>query len=200
MSDHSFTTEPGQPDAGKTFRLSALQKNILILLAALAERSTRQVPTLELERLLARGADRPVYGGNLRTACHRLAAAGLLATLRASNLQLAVELTAAGERRAAPLLAAERDARAEAEMRDTVIALPHRAAPAEPQQVCLEIDGEGYEASAARLVVPFEGAPYLLLLRGDTEPLRLQGDAVTTGRRYQACFDAGLPVQVQINE
>jgi len=199
MSELSFTPEPGQPDAGTSFRLSALQKNILIVMAALAERGARQVPTLELEQLLARGADRPVYGGNLRNACHKLAAAGMLATLRATNLQLAVELTPAGERRAAPLLAAERDARTEAEKRDTVIPLPHRADPAEPQRICLELDGERYEASAARLVVPYEGEPYLLLF-GDAEPLRLRGDALVTGRRYQACFDAGLPVSVQINE
>lgn len=200
MSELSFIPESGLPYAGPAFRLSALQKNILIVMAALAERGARQVATLELEQLLAKGADRPVYGGNLRSACHKLAAAGMLATLRATNLQLAVELTPAGERRAAPLLAAERDARAEAEKRDTVIPLPHRADPAEPQPVCLELDGESYEACAARLVVPYGEEPYLLLLCGDAEPLRLKGDAVVTGRRYQACFDAGLPVSVQINE
>jgi hypothetical protein len=62
------------------------------------------VPTLELEQLLAKGADRPVYGGNLRSACHKLAAAGMLATLRATNLQQAVELTPAGGRRTAQTL------------------------------------------------------------------------------------------------
>jgi hypothetical protein len=48
-------------------------------------------------------------------------------------------------------------------------------------------------------VVPYEGEPYLLLC-GNAEQLRLRGDAVITGRRYQACFEAGLPVSVQINE
>lgn len=81
-----------------------------------------------------------------------------------------------------------------------LIPLPHRADPADPQPVSLELDGERYEARTARLVVPYEGEPYLLLLCGDAEPLRLRGDAVATGRRYQACFDAGLPVSVQINE
>jgi len=46
MSDLSLIPEPEQPEAGRTFRLSALQKNILIVLAALADRGTQRVPTL----------------------------------------------------------------------------------------------------------------------------------------------------------
>lgn len=38
-----------------------------------------------------------MYGPNLRASCRRMEAAGLLHTLRAPNLQLAVELTDAGD-------------------------------------------------------------------------------------------------------
>lgn len=54
------------------------------------------VATRDIERVLERGGDAPVYGPNLRASCRRMEAAGLLHTLRAPNLQLAVELTDAG--------------------------------------------------------------------------------------------------------
>lgn len=181
-------------------RPSPLQRRVLIVLAALDAKRPGPVATRDIERVLEQSADAPVYGPNLRASCRRMEDAGWLRTLRAPNLQLAVELTNAGRDMAAPLLAAELDLLREAEKRHTVIALPHRAEPAELAHIFLEIDGERYEASAARLVIPFEGKPYLLLLRGEAEPLRLRGDAVTTGLRYQACFDAGLPVSVQIND
>ncbi|KAA1321338.1 hypothetical protein F1E19_27140, partial [Escherichia coli] len=48
------------------------------------------------ERVLERSGEAPVYGPNLRASCRRLEDAGWLRTLRAPNLQLAVELTDAG--------------------------------------------------------------------------------------------------------
>lgn len=80
----------------KTRGPSPLQKNILIILAGLEQRGTDRVRTRDLEKLLERGGNRPVYGNNLRASCRRMEAAGWLRTLRAPNLQLAVELTDAG--------------------------------------------------------------------------------------------------------
>lgn len=60
--------------------------------------------------LTEQSGDKPVYGPNLRSSCRRLEATGLVRTLRAKNLQLAVELTDAGRELALPLLAAEREA------------------------------------------------------------------------------------------
>ena len=53
--------------------------------------------------MLEQGGDAPVYGPNLRASCRRMEAAGWLRTLRAPNLQLAVELTEAGRGIAEPL-------------------------------------------------------------------------------------------------
>ncbi|MDR7345352.1 DNA-binding MarR family transcriptional regulator [Pantoea alhagi] len=83
-------------------RPSPLQRRILIVLASLAERRPGPVATRDIERVLAQGGDAPVYGPNLRASCRRMEAAGWLRTLRAPNLQLAVELTDTGREAAAP--------------------------------------------------------------------------------------------------
>lgn len=49
--------------------------------------------TRDIERVLEQGGDAPAYGPNLRASCRRMEAAGWLRTLRAPNMQLAVELT-----------------------------------------------------------------------------------------------------------
>ncbi len=86
------------PDIGISGRrMSTLQKRILIVLAALDERKHMPVATKDIERVLAQGGEKPVYGSNLRAACRKLEEAGFLNTLRARNLQLAVELTETGK-------------------------------------------------------------------------------------------------------
>ena len=77
-------------------RPSPLQRRVLIVLAALDEKRPGPVLTRDLERVLERSGEAPVYGPNLRASCRRLEDAGWLRTLRAPNLQLAVELTDAG--------------------------------------------------------------------------------------------------------
>lgn len=88
-------------------RPSPLQRRVLIVLAALDEKRPGPVLTRDLERVLERSGEAPVYGPNLRASCRRLEDAGWLRTLRAPNLQLAVELTDAGRAVAQPLLLAE---------------------------------------------------------------------------------------------
>ncbi|EHC95693.1 hypothetical protein LTSEURB_6807, partial [Salmonella enterica subsp. enterica serovar Urbana str. R8-2977] len=78
------------------------------------------VATRDIERVLEKGGDTPVYGPNLRGSCRRMEAAGWLRTLRAPNLQLAVELTDIGRAIAAPLFAAERE-RVQTELRVTTV-------------------------------------------------------------------------------
>ncbi|WP_120806777.1 MULTISPECIES: hypothetical protein [Yersinia] len=182
-------------------RLSALQKSILILLAALDERKPGPVPTKDLEKLLALSDNKPVYGPNLRGACHRLAKAGMVRTLRASNLQLAVELTHDGLEYAGLLYANERQAELERQKRKTYFVLsqntPNKTVT-DPLPVIL--NGQVYSVLRASYVIPFEGAPYLLLVQAEGKRVRLRGDAISVGSLYQDCFNAGLPVQVQINE
>ena len=87
-------------------RPSPLQRRVLIVLAALDEKRPGPVLTRDIERVLERSGEAPVYGPNLRASCRRLEDAGWLRTLRAPNLQLAVELTDAGRAVAQPLLPA----------------------------------------------------------------------------------------------
>lgn len=101
-------------------RPSPLQRRVLIVLAALDAKRPGPVATRDIERVLEQGGDAPVYGPNLRASCRRMEAAGWLRTLRAPNLQLAVELTDAGRALAAPLLA-EEQARVLAEQRATAV-------------------------------------------------------------------------------
>ncbi len=99
---------------------SPLQRRVLIVLAALNEERPGPVATRDIERVLEKGGDTPVYGPNLRGSCRRMEAAGWLRTLRAPNLQLAVELTDSGRAIAAPLLAAERE-HVQTELRVTTV-------------------------------------------------------------------------------
>ncbi len=84
-------------------RPSPLQRRVLIVLAALDAKRPGPVATRDIERVLEQGGDAPVYGPNLRASCRRMEAAGWLRTLRAPNLQLAVELTEDGRGIAEPL-------------------------------------------------------------------------------------------------
>lgn len=79
------------------------------MLAALDEKRPGPVLTRDIERVLERSGEATVYGPNLRASCRRLEDAGWLRTLRAPNLQLAVELTDAGRAVAQSLLQAEQD-------------------------------------------------------------------------------------------
>ncbi|EYE07967.1 hypothetical protein AC55_5689 [Escherichia coli 1-110-08_S3_C3] len=81
---------------------------MLIVLATLDEKRPGHVLTRDIERVLERSGEAPVYGPNLR----------------APNLQLAVELTDAGRAIAHPLLLAEQN-RLRAEQRTAeVVVLP----------------------------------------------------------------------------
>lgn len=63
-------------------RPSPLQRRVLIVLAALDEKRPGPVLTRDLERVLERSGEAPVYGPNLRASCRRLEDAGWLRTLR----------------------------------------------------------------------------------------------------------------------
>ncbi len=99
---------------------SPLQRRVLIVLAALNEERPGPAATRDIERVLEKGGDTPVYGPNLRGSCRRMEAAGWLRTLRAPNLQPAVELTDSGRVIAAPLLTAERE-HVQTELRVTTV-------------------------------------------------------------------------------
>ncbi|KGT18736.1 hypothetical protein JO86_23125, partial [Escherichia coli] len=109
---------------------------MLIVLAALDEKRPGPVLTRDIERVLERSGEAPVYGPNLR----------------APNLQLAVELTDAGRAVAHPLLLAEQDRlRAEQRTAEVVVLplIPLSVPPAEgtsAKDLPVELGGMTYQA------------------------------------------------------
>lgn len=183
-------------------RPSPLQRRVLIVLAALDVKRPGPVATRDIERVLEQGGDAPVYGPNLRASCRRMEVAGWLRTLRAPNLQLAVELTDAGRALAAPFLADEQ-ARVLAEQRATAIRVlplvpPVQADEADDRPV--ELDGRWHLALRGDYVIRLDGTTCLQLWNAAGQVTRLEGDPLQVATWLQACHDAGIAVRVQINE
>ena len=190
----------------KSRRPSPLQRRVLIVLAALDAKRPGPVATRDIERVLEQGGDAPVYGPNLRASCRRMEAAGWLRTLRAPNLQLAVELTDAGRALAAPLLADEQ-ARVLAEQRAAAV----RVLPLVRMKAVYESDSFGDERPVALddrwhlavrgdYVIRLDGTTCLQLWNAAGQLTRLEGDPLQIATWLQACHDAGIAVRVQINE
>jgi len=165
-------------------RPSPLQKRVLIVLAALDAKRPGPVATRDIERLLEQGGDMPVYGPNLRASCRRMEAAGWLRTLRAKNLQLAVELTDSGRELAAPLLAAEQAAEAARQQAATVLVLPGNTETqtAARSDVPVYLDGTGYLAWRADFVLRLDGGTCLQLWDVAGQMARLEGDPLQVAR------------------
>ncbi|HGL4102644.1 TPA: hypothetical protein ACKE1B_004757 [Klebsiella michiganensis] len=183
-------------------RPSPLQRRVLIVLAALDVKCPGPVATRDIERVLEQGGDAPVYGPNLRASCRRMEAAGWLRTLRAPNLQLAVELTGAGRALAAPLLADEQ-ARVLGEQRATavrVLPLVPRSQADEADDRPVELDGRWHLAYRGDYVIRLDGTTCLQLWCAAGQVTRLTGDPLQVANWMQACHDAGIAVRVQINE
>lgn len=183
-------------------RPSPLQRRVLIVLAALDAKRPGPVATRDIERVLEQGGDAPVYGPNLRASCRRMEAAGWLRTLRAPNMQLAVELTDAGRALAAPLLADEQ-ARVLAEQRATairVLPLVPRSLADEADDRPVELDDRWHLACRGDYVIRLDGTTCLQLWRAAGEVTRLAGDPLQVATWLQACHDAGIAIRLQINE
>lgn len=187
-------------------RPSPLQRRVLIVLAALDVKCPGPVATRDIERLLEQGGDAPVYGPNLRASCRRLEATGWLRTLRAPNLQLAVELTDTGRAQAAPLLAAEQ-ARMLAERRATeVLVLPlvpvreTDGPDTRTDDRPVELDGSWHMACRGDYVIRAGGTTCLQLWNTAGQVTRLAGDPVQVAQWLLACHDAGIHIRMQINE
>ncbi|EOX1099757.1 hypothetical protein ACO4H5_004717 [Escherichia coli] len=160
-------------------RPSPLQRRVLIVLAALDEKRPGPVLTRDIERVLEQSGEAPVYGPNLRASCRRLEDAGWLRTLRAPNLQLAVELTDAGRAVAQPLLP---------------------AGGTSATDLAVELNGITYQACRGDFVVRLDGSTCLQLWNKEGRVVRWEGDPLEVAQWLQACHDAGMEVRVQINE
>ncbi|HIF6341977.1 MULTISPECIES: hypothetical protein [Enterobacteriaceae] len=183
-------------------RPSPLQRRMLIVLAALDAKRPGPVATRDIERVLEQVGDTPVYGPNLRASCRRMEATGWLRTLRAPNMQLAVELTDAGRAQAAPLLADEQ-ARVLAEQRATavrVLPLVPLSQADEADDRPVELVGRWHLACRGDYVIRLDGTTCLQLWNAAGQVTRLPGDPLEVATWLQACHDAGIAVQMQINE
>ncbi|MBB2360204.1 hypothetical protein [Escherichia coli] len=160
-------------------RPSPLQRRVLIVLAALDEKRPGPVLTRDIERVLEQSGEAPVYGPNLRASCRRLEDAGWLRTLRAPNLQLAVELTDAGRAVAQPLLP---------------------AGGTSATDLAVELNGITYQACRGDFVVRLDGSTCLQLWNKEGRVVRREGDPLEVAQWLLACHDAGIEVRVQINE
>ncbi|MDO2033849.1 hypothetical protein Q2400_25590, partial [Escherichia coli] len=146
---------------------------------ALDEKRPGPVLTRDIERVLEQSGEAPVYGPNLRASCRRLEDAGWLRTLRAPNLQLAVELTDAGRAVAQPLLP---------------------AGGTSATDLAVELNGITYQACRGDFVVRLDGSTCLQLWNKEGRVVRREGDPLEVAQWLQACHDAGMEVRVQINE
>lgn len=132
---------------------------------ALDEKRPGPVLTRDIERVLERSGEAPVYGPNLRASCRRMEASDWLRTLRAPNLQLAVELTDAGRAVAQPLLQAEQDRLREEQRSAEVVVLPLVPAADLPadgtsaKDLPVELDGMTYQACRGILWCASTAAP-----------------------------------------
>ncbi len=187
-------------------RPSPLQRRVLIVLAALGAKRLGPVATRDIERMLEQGGDAPVYGPNLRASCRRMEAAGWLRTLRAPNLQLAVELTDAGRALAAPLLADEQ-ARVLAEQRTTEVRVlplvrikPVYESDRFGDDRPVELDGRWHLACRGDYVIRLDGTTCLQLWNTAGQVTRLEGAPLQVAEWLQACHDAGIDIRLQINE
>lgn len=189
--------------AEKHRRPSPLQRRVLIVLAALdARHPGTPVPTRLIERLLNEGGHGPVYGPNLRASCRRMETAGWLRTLRAQNLQLAVELTDTGRALANPILAEEQASQL-AEQRATEVRVlplvpPGQADEADDRPV--ELDGRWHLACRGDYVIRLDGTTCLQLWNLAGQVTRLAGDPLQVAQWLQACHDASIAARMQINE
>ena len=184
-------------------RPSPLQRRVLIVMAVLEVRHPgTPVPTRLIERLLTEGGHGPVYGPNLRGSCRRMEAAGWLRTLRAQNLQLAVELTDAGRKLATPILAEEQASQLAEQRATQVRVLPQmpvsQAEETDDRPVAL--DGRWHLACRGDYVIRLDGTTCLQLWNAAGQLTRLAGDPLKVATWLQACHEACITVRVQINE
>ncbi|PXK73556.1 hypothetical protein DMS23_07905 [Klebsiella variicola] len=189
------------PNTGRSGRrMSALQRKILVILEALNEHGSCPVATRDIERILENGGDKPVYGSNLRAACRKLEEAGFLNTLRARNLQLAVQLTQSGHTIAASLLAEERLRDKERERARECFILPTRPPHEQLIEIEVEIDGKYYLVCHCDYVIRLNRTFCLQLWRINGRVTRIEGDALQIAQWYQQCYDANVSCRVQVNE
>ncbi len=128
-------------------------------------------------------------------------------TLRAPNLQLAVELTDAGRAVAQPLLLGRTGPPPAEQRAAEVVVLPLVPAaglcPADgtsATDLAVQLNGITYQACRGILWCILDGSTCLQLWNKEGRVVRREGDPLEVAQWLQACHDAGMEVRVQINE
>lgn len=114
-------------------------------------------------------------------------------------MQLAVELTDAGRGIAEPLYQEELDAATARQRQTEVRRLPLRQTTA-GDAVELQLGDDHYTLREASYVIRLNGITCLQLTDAGGIRRIKEGDPLQVADWYQACFDAGLPVTIQVNE
>lgn len=131
---------------------------------------------------------------NVYATCYSLESAGLVRTAKMPNRHVLIELTDAGRTVAASLepVASCREPKVENRI------LPFRPQKAGMRDIHVELRGRSYAAGRAAYVIRPDGSVSLGLWSESRGQVWLSGKTVQVAEWYQACYDAGLPVQVQI--
>jgi DNA-binding MarR family transcriptional regulator len=176
----------------KKLQLSSMQKRILVLI--------RRMELHSPGPLFARDIGRMLGEISIHYSCHSLENLGFINIQRSLNRQLSLELTDVGRAMAALLVEeayqAEKDGRLQAECR----VLPFRPQGREAQDIEVDIRGRPYTANRATFVIRPDGSVSLALWSKNSGQAWLNGDAVQVAEWYQTCYDAGLSVNVQVND
>ncbi|ATF95366.1 Uncharacterised protein [Cedecea neteri] len=168
--------------------LSEIKKKILIFMLTVERHFPGSFPIRYIHKSL--GIDSVYYS------CGLLESAGLVCLQRKPNRRVFIELTDAGRAMAASLMPVEYCQHREAGNR----ILPSRAQRREMRDIEIDIRGRPYIVSRAAFVIHPDGTTSLALWSKNKGQAWLNGNARQVSEWYQACYDAGLPVSVQVED
>lgn len=172
----------------KQQELSNLQKKILIFMLSADSFSPGLFPLQNIKRSLRNHC---VY-----YACYLLESSGLVRMQRRPNRRVFIGLSDAGRTMAASLIPVEY--RQHREAGNWI--LPFRPQKRELRDIEVDIRGRPYTVSRAAFVIRPDGTTSLALWSENKGQAWLSGNARQVSEWYQACYDAGLPVNVQVED
>jgi hypothetical protein len=172
----------------KEIRLSNLQEKILIFMLQAARLFPGLFPLRDIKRSFRNHC---IY-----YACYSLESSGLVRMQRKPNRQVFIGLTDAGHTVASSLNPPEHGLKREAENR----ILPFRPQEGGVQDIEVDIRGRPYTASRAAFVIRSDGTVSLALWSENSGQAWLNGNTHQVSEWYQTCYDAGLPVNVQVDD
>ncbi|ATF95496.1 Uncharacterised protein [Cedecea neteri] len=176
----------------KKRQLSRIQKKILPLIL--------KTESFSSDPMSLRNIGRTVGEVNIHYSCHSLESLGLISLQRSRTRQLFLKLTDAGRTVAARLQEEAYTAEKERRQQEECRVLPFRPPGRETLDIEVYIRGRPYTANRATFIIRVDGSVSLALSSKNSGQAWLNGDAVQVAEWYQICYDAGLSVNVQVND